>query len=392
MADFVALAKKYEKELIENRRWLHQHPEVGMDLPETMEFIRGKLIEMGYEPKSCLGQDLYVEIGSGRKKASDGEPRCILYRADVDALPIKEESGLPYAAKGENGHLCGHDIHGAVALTVAKMLMEHRDEIDGIVKIVFQPGEEQSNGAERMVEQGIMKNPKVHASMAMHVRPNAENGQIRYAVGPAAAAIDFFDVYFHGVTAHSSMPEKAKDPLLAAANTYQAFDGLVRREISAFNSAVLAVGILKAGTAPNSIPLDAEMHGTLRSYRNDDQKHLRDRMREIVKAQAQMAQVEGRIDFVWTPVIMNDAELCRQLSGSFAKVIGGENIVIEEKPVASSDDFAFFGMDVPAMLFWYGVGSPEGHAIHHPQVVMKEDKLYLAAAAIATAITDWMNM
>ncbi len=389
MTDFVALAKKYEKQLIENRRWLHQHPEVGLHIPMTRDYIKAKLEEIGYEPKPCLECGLYVVVGSGRAKAEDGEPKCILLRADVDALPIREEADVPYAAKGENGHLCGHDIHASVALAVAAMLWECRDEIPGLVKIVFQPGEEQSNGAEHMVHAGIMENPKVHASLGMHVRPNAENGTIRYAVGPATAAIDFFSADFHGVTAHSSMPEKAKDPLQAAVNTYQSFDSLVHHEISAFDSAVLAVGMLNGGTAPNSIPTDVNMRGTLRSYSNENQSRLRERMREIVEHQSKMVGVEGKIDFVWTPVTMNDPAFCDEMAGAFADIIGKENIVIEDRPVASSDDFAFFGQDVPAMLFWFGVGSEGGHAIHHPKVVMEEDKLYLAAACVAEAAVRW---
>lgn len=391
MADFKLLAEKYKEQLIADRRWMHQNPEVGMVLPMTEEYIHNQIEEMGLEPEPWLESGISVTIGKGVNKAEDGEPKCILLRADVDALPIFEEADLPFASKNGAGHLCGHDIHGAVALAVARMLKECEDEIEGLVKIVFQPGEEQSNGAEHMVNAGVMENPKVHGCLGMHVKPNAENGTIHYAIGPATAAIDFFKIEIEGKTAHSSQPENAKDPLQAAMGIYQSFDGLVRRELSAFKTAVVAVGMMEAGTAPNSIPVNAKMEGTLRSYDNGDQKHLRACMEKIVKNQCELAGVTGTIDFVWTPVTENNPEFCAEMVKSFEKYIEKENIIIDPRPVASSDDFAFFAQEAPSMLFWFGVGSDDGYAIHDPRVVMDESKLHVAAVAIADAAASWCS-
>ncbi len=391
MTDFKTLAKKYEEQLIADRRWLHENAEVGMILPRTENYIRTQLEEMGYSPEPWLESGLSVTVGRGENLTLEGEPKCILLRADIDALPIHEEADLPFAAKGEAGHLCGHDIHGAVALTVARILKECEEEISGLVKIVFQPGEEQSNGAEHMVKAGVMQNPQVHACLGMHVKPNAENGSVHYALGPATAAIDFFKIDIEGKTAHSSQPEQAKDPLQAAMGIYHSLEGMVRRELSAFRTAVVAVGIMEAGSAPNSIPTNAHMEGTLRSYSNEDQAHLRECMRLIVAQHCALAGVAGSINFVWTPVTENNTEICNHMGGIFDKYVGKENVIIDKQPVASSDDFAFFAQEAPSMLFWFGVGSDEGYAIHDPRVVMEEDKLYLAAAAIAEGAVSWCS-
>lgn len=386
MEEFLRLAKKYENKLIENRRWLHKNPEVGLVIPKTAEYVRRELEDIGYEVVPCIESGFSVTVGKNQK---DG--RCMMLRADMDALPMEEETDLDFASKNGSGHLCGHDMHTAVLLTVARILKEKEDSIEGCIKLMFQPGEENANGCSYMVEAGILENPTVHAAVALHVKPNYENGTIHYIKGPSTSSIDAFEVTVHGEAAHGSTPEKAIDPLFASANMYMALNGLVGREISAFKTAVLSIGVLGGGTAPNAIPEMAYLKGTIRSYAEEDRTRILNRVKTIIRCEAEMANTTYDFYVHSTPGCYNDPALCEGLLPYLAEAVGEENIIEEELPAPSSEDFSYVTLKVPSMVFWFGVGKEGEHDLHNPKAIFHEEQIYKAAAAMACAAVRWVN-
>lgn len=383
--DYLKRAKELEQELVANRRHIHENPEVGNDLPETVKYVKAKLAEMGIEATDFVKGGLVATLGKPGK--------TILLRADMDALPMQEASGLPFASKNNYAHTCGHDMHTATLLGAAKLLKENEANLQGTVKLMFQPDEERLGGAQAMVDAGILENPKVDAAMAFHVFPGEHGpGGILYRTGPVAASSDSFRITVEGHGGHGAMPDTTHDPINAAVHIHIALQEILAREVSPQQPLVLTVGQMHAGNAPNIIPQFAEMEGTIRTFDNDVRTMVKERLVEIAQLTAKTFRCEAKVEFLYgTPPNTNDEPLTEELA-SYLKEYA---TFMEEAPVLmGSEDFAVVANEVPASFFVLCAGGEEemylGKSNHHPAVCFNEGALTYGAAMFANAATKWL--
>lgn len=265
-------AQLLKQKITENRRYLHMHPETGFDLKETISYVKKELTDIGYEPLTCGKAGLIVTVG-GKKSG-----KVFLIRSDMDALPIKEESGEVFSSTNGKMHACGHDMHTAMLLGAARLLKAHENEIEGTVKLMFQPSEETFEGANDMIENGVLKNPDVDAALMIHVMANMPINPGTVIVcdgGVSAPAADYFSIKIKGKGCHGSMPNNGVDPITIAAHIITSLQEIHARELALSDEAVLTLGTIHAGNAGNVIPDTAEMSGTIRTFDEDVKKCLR---------------------------------------------------------------------------------------------------------------------
>ena len=379
-------ASQLQEELIAWRRTLHQIPERGLHLPQTMAFICRKLDEMNisyrfHENISCIE----AVIGNGGK--------CILLRGDVDAIPVTEEAQVPFRSTNGCMHACGHDLHGTMLLGAAKLLKKREHELNGTVKLLFQSAEEVFLGAKAAIDAGVMENPAVDAGFAMHVKAVLPAGTVETGK-EVMAAVDGFRISLTGKGGHGSMPEACIDPINAAVQIYLAFQSLIAREIGGREEAVLTVGQLSAGDAPNVIPVRAQLQGTLRTFREDIRSRLISRMREVTEGIAKTYRCECEYEtlFECSGVITDDA--MTESAERSIKQICPDIHILKNGHNMGSEDFAEFCRLVPCAHYMLGAG-PEDTArrygLHDPRIEFNEEVLSLGAAIYARVAIDWLN-
>lgn len=396
-------ASQLEETLVFNRRYLHSHAETGFDLKDTHAFVKKALVDMGYEPAEC-GKSGLVALAGGKK---DG--KVFLIRADMDALPIKEEAQVDFSSTNGCMHACGHDMHTAMMLGAARLLKMHEKEIEGTVKLMFQPAEEIFEGSHDMIGSGLLKNPDVDAALMIHVMagmPFEAGTVIVSAPGVSAPAADYFEIRVQGTGCHGSMPNTGVDPLNAAAHILIAFQEIHSRELAMDDRAVLTVGTMNAGTAANAIPDMAVMGGSMRTYDEEVRSFMKERMVQIAEGIAESFRAEARI--IWgsgCPTLVNDRELsiCAE---KYVKELLGEGRVFsvaalntmsgEQKSpkTAGSEDFAYVSQEVPSIMLALAAGQPEKGYIypqHHPMVTFDEDALVSGSAVYAYTAIRWLE-
>ena len=394
-AVFLSEAKKLESKLIADRRYLHEHGETGFELGRTGQFVTEELQKMGYEPQPC-GKAGIVALAGGKKPG-----KVFLLRADMDALPIREQTDDPYAAKNGKMHACGHDLHTAMLLGAARILKDHEDEICGTVKLMFQPAEEIFEGSRDMIGAGVLENPKVDAAMMIHViaaMPHPEGTVCVAAPGVSLSAADFFSIQVQGKGCHGSMPQQGVDPLNAAAHILIALQEIHSRELASDDQAILTIGKLHGGTAANIIPDTVVMEGTLRTYDDEIRGFMKKRITEITESIAKAFRAEARTEFGrGTPSLLNDAELAGCV-GAYGKELLGETGVIQrdgsEKKSTASDDFAYISREVPSIMVEIAAGHPEhgySYPQHHPKVRFDENIMPGGSAVYAYTALRWLE-
>lgn len=383
MNDIMKSAKNLENEMIANRRHLHANPEFGLDLPITTAYVMEKLREMGLEPKEISKSAVTVTIGKGGK--------TILLRGDMDALPIIETNDLPFKSTNEYGHLCGHDIHTATLLGVAKILKEKESELKGTVKLMFQPGEEIGAGAKAMIEAGLLENPKVDAAMALHVSAELEPGKVEFKSGIASASMDAFLVEVQGKGGHSSTPHLAIDPLMIVNTIYTMLNSLVGKEINPFETAVLTIGKMGGGTAANIIPDKAVLEGGVRCFNKDVREHVVKRIYEIIDEVTKTMRGIYTVTKISTPSIYNDPDLCNTLMPYIEEIVGKDNLSLAEKPLSGTEDFSYISEKVPTMFIWAGAGNKDNYPLHNPNVIFDEKVMPVGAAVLANCAINWLK-
>ena len=299
--------EKYKEDLVNARRYLHSHPEIGFNLPNTVAFIKKELLAMGYEPKPCGKSGLTVLAG-GKK-----EGKVFMIRGDMDALPISEEAHVNFASQNGNMHACGHDMHTTMLLGAAKLLKAHEDEIEGTIKLDFQPSEENFQGANDMIQAGLLENPSVDAALMIHVMANLpmEPGTVIISDGGVSApAADYFKIHIQGKGCHGSMPNNGVDPINAAAHIITALQEIHARELALSEEAVLTFGTIQGGMAENAIPDTVDLGGTLRTYDEDIRDFIKKRMVEISKYITSAFRAEAEVTFgSGCPTLVNNADL-----------------------------------------------------------------------------------
>lgn len=385
-------AKSIEPELVRHRRWLHQHPGVGFETEQTLEYVLQELQKLGLQPIRCGKGGLMAEI--------TGKPgKTILLRADMDALPIREESGVDFAADNGNMHACGHDLHTAMLLGAAKLLVQNRQLLRGTVRLMFQSAEEIFAGAKEMIDAGILQG--VSAAVMIHVTaamPIPSGTVIVSAPGVTAPAADYFTVSVKGKGCHGSAPQDGVDALTAAVHSLIALQELSARELRADSGAVLTIGKFSGGTAGNAIADQARMEGTIRTYDEETRAFLKRRLKEICGGIAAAFRAETEVRFgTGCPTLKNDPQLCESLYRYLQELLG--NGVLNAAQFGAgrgggSEDFAYVSQQVPSVMLALAAGEPsKGYAYpqHHPKVLFDETVLPIGAAVFTQAAISYLT-
>lgn len=387
--DYLKRSEELFEETVENRRHLHQTPELGLELPETTAFIMEKLTEMGYDPKPCGGGVVACVGKTGGK--------TVLLRGDVDALPMKEESGLPFASQRENAHTCGHDIHGAMLLTAAKMLKENEVSLNGMVKLMFQPGEEPLTGARAMIADGLLQDPRPDVALGYHVVAGSmPMGLFVYnREGTLMNSSDNFIIDIQGRGGHGAYPDACIDPINIAAHMILALESVVAREIKSTQASVLTIGKVTAGDAPNIIPDQAQLQGTLRCDSEEEREFILQRLSEVVDAVAKMYRGSATITMLaGTLPLICDPQSVDDFVGYMRELDVPGQCEHAGMHAASSEDFSAVLSEIPGAYMFLSAGFTDGRETynqHHPKVEFNEEVMKSGAAYLAHCATRWLE-
>lgn len=356
---------------------LHNIAEVGLHLPKTVGYVRERLLEMGYEPED-VGGGLIATIGQGEK--------CILLRADMDALAFGGEEG----SEMKNIHACGHDMHTAMLLLAARLFREFEKDLSLRVALCFQPGEETLNGAKAMIDAGLLERTKPEFAVMLHVLINTDFETGTVVIPPAgigASGADFFKVTVTGKGCHGSMPYMGRDPIIAIVHMITALSSLTAREIKGSEGDLLTVGKIVAGRVANAIPEKGEFFGTLRSYSDENREYLINRLCEICTNTAKAFGVNARVEFTsGAPSFINSKKLTDLSKKAFEKAFPSPYVVPEGTKGGGSEDFSYVSRLVPSLMLCISAGSiEEGYRepLHSPFVRFNKDAIPYGGAVYA---------
>lgn len=382
-------ALELKDETIANRRHIHKNAETGLDLPKTKAYVMEKLTEYGLEPKDC-GYGVTATLGKGGK--------VLLLRADMDALPMSEESGEEFACPtGKEAHTCGHDFHAAMLLTAAKMLKEKEDTLEGTIKFMFQPAEETFEGSKNMIENGILENPPVDAALAYHVSPGKMPiGLFMYNDKDTMMySVDGFKITIHGKGSHGAYPHVGVDPINIGVHIHLALQELIARESDPTHSCVLTIGQFAGGTAANIIPETVVLQGTIRTNKPEARELLVRRMKEVAEKTA--AVYNGTVDIEMiseVPPLICNPKLTDEVVG-YMQELGIPGLTPYPGISASaSEDFAVIAEKVPSTFMYLSAGYLDErgqYPAHHPKAQFNEDVCPIGAACLAHCASQWLK-
>lgn len=387
--DFYQRACELKDETVANRRHIHTNAEVGLDTPKTRAFVMEKLTEYGLEPRES-GHGVTATLGSGSP--------VILLRADMDALPMPEESGEPFACPdGKTAHACGHDFHAAMLLTAARMLKEAEGELKGTVKFMFQPAEETFEGAKDMIEAGILEDPKPDVALAYHVCA----GQMPVGIfmyndkSTMMYSVDGFKIVVHGRGSHGAYPQNSIDPINAAVHIYLALEAIMAREVDATKAAIMTVGHFEAGTAANIIPDTAMLEGTIRANDKGAREVMVRRMREVATKTAEAYGATAEIITLSdvAPLIC-DGDLTREIVGYMQELPVPGAMPYPGIEASASEDFATIAEQIPATFMYLSAGYTDERGkynAHNPKVQFNEDVCDQGPAYLAHCAVRWLE-
>lgn len=382
------LTEKHLPYMVETRRYLHQYPEVSYKEFETTKFIKAELDKLDIPYESPL------ETGCvGILKGGISSEKVIALRADIDALPMDEEGEMKESFKSKNlgaAHCCGHDAHTSNLLGTAKILSELKDEIEGTILLVFQPGEEKLPGGGRLLcESGFLQENNVHAIYGLHTDPSQEPGKIATKTGPLMGSPDEFEIEIFGKGGHAARPHEAIDPIVLAAQFIQAAQTIVSRNVDPTDSAVVTIGKIEGGTAHNIIPGSVRLLGTVRTLSKTTADLIARRLEELLKGIT--ASGGGSYSFKFNrgyPVVTNSKEETELLLRNMRALFGDDSATVLEKPIMAGEDFAFYQEHFPGAFFFAGSGSFESdsqYVWHHPKYNV-DDRFFEYAAPLMSSL------
>ena len=394
----LAEAEALQPQLQKWRRTIHRNPEIGFDLPKTRALVKQALTEIGYQPQDC-GKAGILALAGGKRPG-----KTILLRGDMDALPIFEESGEVFASEVPGRmHGCGHDMHTAMMLGAARLLKAHEDELEGTVKLEFQPAEEIFQGSPDMLAHGLLEDPHVDAAVMFHVlggMPLPLGEVLVPGGGITMASCEQYHIVVHGKGGHGSMPENCIDPITAAAHIHIALQEINARELSQNDFGVLTTGRFAAGAASNVIPDTAEMWGTIRTTdpENKSGALIKQRMTEIAQGVAAAFRCTAEVTFSdFCPCMVVDETLSKDAFGYLSEMLGQGVMDMTSltggKPGGGSEDFAFVSHEVPTVSLFLACGGPaQGcrYSQHHPKVRFDDSVLYKGSAAYGYVAMRWL--
>ena len=377
------IAVTIHSKVIKNRRYLHAHPELSFNEYGTSAFIKAKLDEMQIAWKEMAGTGI-VGIIEG-KKTSD---KVVALRADIDALPITEASGIDYASKNDGVmHACGHDVHTSSLLGVAQILQSIKSKFGGTIKLIFQPGEEQlPGGASIMIKEGVLENPKPHAVIGLHVLPSLECGKIAMRKGKQMASMDEINITVRGKGGHGAQPHQNIDPVVISAHIIIALQQIVSRIANPTTPTVLSFGKIIANGAVNIIPDEVYIEGTFRTldetWRNDAHKRMKKMAEDIAESMG------GSCEFIIKrgyPFLVNNDALTESVQNFSQEYLGKEN-VIEADIWLAAEDFSYYSQNADSCFYLLGVGNKNKKitsALHTPTFNVDEDVLSISTGLMA---------
>ena len=392
--------RELQAEIVEMRRHLHRIPELNMDLPETCGYVEEKLKEYGAEVRRIGGNGgLIAELDTGRPG------RLTAFRADMDALPVQEETGLPFASEHSGCmHACGHDAHTAMLLGTVKFLSENLDHFNGTFRFLFQAGEETGSGARLAIKEGAM-DPKPDAVFGTHIGtiygPDVPDGAVISAPGCVMASMDRFVVRVKGTGCHGSAPEKGVDPILAGAQIVVALQEILSREFAGTVPKVLTVGSFHAGNAFNVIPDEAVMEGTVRAVDESVRQQILRRIREISEGIAGAFRAKAEVELILgAPPVVNDPQMA-QLAAEAAKEVSAKAeegaaapvITTVQNPTMVGEDFAYYLDEAPGAFLFLSSSNPAKHTDypHHSSHFDVDEEVFWRGAAVFAAIAERLN-
>lgn len=396
-------AESLQKNLIAHRRFLHTHAEIGFELQETYHYVYEQLVHMGYTPNSYGKCGLIASCGHREKG------KTILLRADMDALPIREEAAIDFTSSNGNMHACGHDMHTTMLLGAAHILKEYEEQLKGCVIFLFQPSEETLEGAKDMINAGVLRDTTPDAALMVHMMTDMpfESGSVIVCDGGVSApAADYFEIKIQGQGCHGAMPQLGVDPITVSAHIITALEQIHARELAMYDEAVLTIGTIHAGTAFNAIPDTATLGGTLRAYDENNRTYLKQRMEEIITGVAKALRAEATLTFTsGCPTLDNDAVLSKDITSYMKELLGPQMAFsksdftnMENAPKTSkaigSEDFAYFSQQLPSLMMAIAAGkAADGYIypLHHPKVTFDEKALMFGSAIYAYSALRWLE-
>ncbi len=391
--DIKKLATDVLDEVIKWRRDLHQIPEIGQNLPQTSEYVCNVLDELGISYKKGVGLDSAIV---GVIEGGKGPGKTLALRADMDALEIEEETGLPFASTNGNMHACGHDGHTAILLGAARVLNDIKDEFAGKVVLLFQPAEEISAGAEPMVKAGALEG--VDAVMGIHVgsiSTQGEPGTILFSKGSMMACLDRWTLKIKGVGAHGAYPHNGRDPIVMAGKFIESVQTVISRELDPVDPGVITIGMVNAGTAYNIIPGEVNIEGTARAVKQETREFIAKRIGEIAESIAKVSGGSVEYDYIFgAPPVINDAEFTTLAMESATKVLGEENVELMANPVMGGEDFAYYLEEVPGTFAFLSTplaidGTIYPH--HNSRFALDEEQFDKGVAVFVQTALDYFN-
>ncbi len=392
-AGLLAEAQELLPDTVQLRRRIHREPELGLDLPLTQAKILAALDDLDLEVTTGTALSSVVATLAG-----DGPGPVIVLRGDMDALPMPEDSGEPFASEHPGMmHACGHDSHVAMLAGAARLLHARRRELRGTVKFLFQPGEEGYHGARYCIEEGLLTDPEVDAGFALHITPNRRSGTLATRPGPLMAAADTVKIRVTGQGGHASMPHGATDPVPVACEIVTALQTMITRTVDAFKPAVLTVASIQAGTTSNVIPEGAEMLATLRTVDERTREAVHERIELLATgiASAHGCGAVVEIDRGY-PVTVNDADFAEFAIGVMRDLVGPSNVTVMDAPVMGAEDWSYVLQEVPGAMAFLGV-CPEGdrprtaHACHSNRMRLDEEAMAVGIAAYAAVALSYLG-
>lgn len=402
------LSARLDPKVIAWRRDIHQNPELGNRETRTAALVAAHLRSLGMEVKTGVATTGVVGILRGGKPGP-----VVLLRADMDALPVAERNSLPFASKARtnyNGqdvgvmHACGHDTHVAILMGVAELLSSMKSDLKGTVKFVFQPAEEgvpigEKGGAEQMVKEGVMENPKVDVCFGLHINSQTEVGRITYKPGGTMASVNDVRIVVKGRQAHGASPWSSIDPIVVSAQIINNIQTVVSRNLDVTeNAGVVTIGSIHGGVRSNIIPEEVVMRGTIRALSTEDEKMIIDRVKKIAISTAEGMGATAEVDIPYEshyPVTYNDPALTEQMLPTLRRTAGASNVVL--KPATTgAEDFSFFQEKAPGLFIFLG-GMPKGSdpkkvpSHHTPDFFIDDSGLGLGVRTMANLTLDYMN-
>lgn len=398
---FKDLIETYYPEMAAIREDLHRHPELSNQELRTSNLVIEQLKSYGLDKVEQVAGTGVVGLLYGTAESADGtEGRCLAIRADMDALPVEEETGLPFSSENPGVmHACGHDIHVATLLTVARVLAERRNQFHGCIKFLFQPAEEKApeGGARPMCCAGVMENPHVDAVIAMHVIPSTDNhGRFGLRKGVATTGVDLYDFQVHGKSGHGSQPHTANDAILAVSQLIVMLQQVVSRNIDPMKTVIFSVGLLSGGTAVNIIPGEASASGVARFYDNESAVEVRKAVQKIADGVAALSGCKIDVNITeGYACVENDGGLINLADAAVTAELGDGTAFHMEEGMSFSEDFSHYSIysGVPSAMLWLHA-YPEGgevYPLHNPKCCMQSDIIKTGAAGMARIAVEFLN-